>query len=187
MFQTTWSPSSKSQVLVRFKSKVKEKNVSNNESVFSSIESQKKSQFRLQVTSSNGTWTLKTVLDSNKIGYQKVRNKDSGFAASQEVNYIPKKGGLGFTIRYALFDTETFDNRIYSYERDLPGVFSMTSFYGKGSRFSFLFHCNYSKAISIQFKIGHSFYRDRQNVGTALEQVKGNQLTDLRGLIVCKF
>jgi len=187
VLQSTWTLSPKSQMIVRFKSKVKEKNVSNEENTFSSIESQLKNQFRIQINSTNGLWNIKTVLDGNETGYKTKGNKPIGFAASQEVTYVPKSGGFGFSMRYALFDTETFDNRIYSYERDLPGVFSMTSLYGKGSRFSLLFHYNYSKAISMQVKIGHSFYRDRQNVGTALEQVQGNQLTDIRALFLWKF
>jgi len=91
------------------------------------------------------------------------------------------------SIRYALFDTDCFDNRIYSYEKDMPGVFSMTSFYGKGSRFSLLLKYRISKAFNLQMKVGHSFYRDRQQVGTALEQVEGNQLTDIRSMITWKF
>jgi len=185
--QTTWSPSSKSQVIVRFKSKRKEKNGSNESSTFPSLESQLKNQLSFQINATSGSWNMKTVLDGNETRLKTNRNKTIGIAGSQEATFAPKGSRYGFSMRYALFDTETFDNRIYSYERDLPGVFSMTSLYGKGSRFSLLFHYNYSKAINMQVKIGHSYYRDRQNVGTALEQVDGNQLTDIRALLVWKF
>jgi len=186
-FQTTWSPSSGSQVIFRYKSKVKDKNENNSESVFTAIESQLKNQIRLQISSVHGFWTLKSVIDCNKIEKRHSGIKTLGFAASQEVNYVPKKNKASFSIKYTLFDTEDFENRIYSYEKDIPSVFSMSSFYGKGSRLSLLLKYKITKKISMQAKIGHSFYRDRDQVGTALEQVEGNQLTDIRGLFLCKF
>ena len=89
-----------------------------------------------------------------------------GFSASQEANYHPEDTPVAFSIKYALFDAKNFDNRIYSYERDLPGVFAMTPFYGQGSRISLMFKYNFIQTLSLQLKIGHSVYRDRQQVGT---------------------
>ncbi len=185
--QTTWLTSSTSQVVIRLKSKKKDINVNKDEEVFSFIETQIKNQIRFQVSSIQGNWSLKTVLDGNDIGMINAEKKTVGFAASQEIGYNPKASSVSFSMRYALFDTELFENRIYSYERDIPGVFSMTSFYGKGSRFSLLVKYKFSKTVSTQIKLGHTSYRDRQQVGTALEQVEGNQLTDIRGMILWKF
>jgi len=184
--QATWTPSSGSQISVRFKEKTKSKNISEDENIFTSVACQLKNQIRVQISSIHGNWSLKTVLDGNTIEEGSEGSKTLGFSASQEVNY-KHFGAFSCSVRYAMFDTDCFDNRIYSYEKDMPGVFSMTSFYGKGSRFSLLVKYRISKSFNLQMKVGHSFYRDRQQVGTALEQVEGNQLTDIRSMITWKF
>jgi len=185
--QATWIANSKSQVLVRFKNKLKQQNENLDEEVFPPIENRIKNQTRVQLTSAQGFWNLKTVLDGNSIESDSNGSATVGFSVSQEINYAPSKFPFSYSVRYALFDTDQFDNRIYSYERDLPGTFSMTSFYGKGSRYSLLLKYKFSKSFNVQFKVGHTAYRDRQAIGTALEEVQGNQLTDIRCLCTFKF
>jgi len=173
--------------LVRFKNKLKQQNENLDEEVFPPIENRIKNQTRVQLTSAQGFWNLKTVLDGNSIESDSNGSATVGFSVSQEINYAPSKFPFSYSVRYALFDTDQFDNRIYSYERDLPGTFSMTSFYGKGSRYSLLLKYKFSKSFNVQFKVGHTAYRDRQAIGTALEEVQGNQLTDIRCLCTFKF
>jgi len=185
--QATWVPSSESQVMIRLKTKQKNKNLSSDEYHFPPVERQIKNQIRFQVSSTHGPWTLKTVFDGNNMETPSNNSETFGFAASQEVNCAPVHQAVSFSIRYALFDTDHFENRIYSYERDIPGAFSMPSFYGKGNRFSLLLRYKINKALNLQIKIGHSVYRDREMVGTASEQVQGNKLTDIRGMVSWKF
>jgi hypothetical protein len=185
--QATWCPNSASQLQLRFKSKRKEKNADSNLQSIPPLEIEQKDQWRFQATTVSGSWSLKTVLDGNRLTRKTGKTCTWGFSASQEVSCSPKAGPFGFSLRYALFDTDDFDNRIYSYERDLPGSFSMNAFYGQGSRLSLLMRCRLTKQASLQLKAGHSFYRDRDQVGTALEQVEGYKLTDIRGMIAWKF
>jgi len=185
--QTTWTPNSRNQVVVRFKSKLKMQNVNMEENVLPLLENQLKNQARIQFTSAQQNWSLKTVLDCNQMEASSNGEQTMGFAVSQDMNYLPVSSPFHFSVRYALFDTDQFENRIYSYERDLPGTFSMTSFYGKGSRYSLLLKYNFRKTLHLQVKVGHTAYRDRQIVGTALEHVQGNKLTDIRCLCTFKF
>ncbi|MDD4922401.1 MAG: helix-hairpin-helix domain-containing protein [Bacteroidales bacterium] len=185
--QATWVPSSRSQLTLRFKTKVKDKNTSGEESTFLPLERQLKNQLRFQISTKHGFWTMKSVLDGNCIKTGSRQPRSLGFAASQEVNYTPEATRMAFSIRYVLFDTNHFDNRIYSYERDLPGSFAMAPLDGEGSRFSLLMKYSFTKGKSLQIKIRHSAYRDREKVGTALEEVQGNTLTDIRWMFLWKF
>ncbi|MEA4840431.1 MAG: helix-hairpin-helix domain-containing protein [Bacteroidales bacterium] len=183
--QATWKPSFNSEFVIRFKSKTKDKNLSGESNTLLPVEKQTKDQIRIQISSKYGSWVLKTVIDGNLM--KTIEKETRGFSASQEVNYSPNEKPFSFSVKYALFDTDHYDNRIYSYEKDLPGTFSMTPFYGQGNRFSLLLKYKLTNAVCIQIKIGHSVYHDRQQVGTGLEQVQGNQLTDIRSLFLWKF
>ena len=43
-----------------------------------------------------------------------------------------KTGNLGAYLRGTLFIVDNWDDRIYSYERDAPGNFSVPAYYGRG-------------------------------------------------------
>ncbi len=85
-------------------------------------------RFKLQ-----GGWQLKSRVDyvtdfRESMGFQ------DGFSVSQDLLYRSKGFPLEFTFRYAIFDTESYDVRIYSYEYNLQNVFSIPVYFGQGSR-----------------------------------------------------
>ncbi len=59
---------------------------------------------------------------------------EHGFIVYQDLAYRPMKSMLEFTLRAALFDTDSYDARLYAYENDLIGVFSIPPYYGRGMR-----------------------------------------------------
>lgn len=56
-----------------------------------------------------------------------------GFLAFQELDYAAVSGRLRCSVRATVFSTEDWDSRIYCYERDVPGTFSVPACYGKGA------------------------------------------------------
>ncbi|MFZ9188403.1 MAG: ComEA family DNA-binding protein, partial [Algoriphagus sp.] len=60
------------------------------------------------------------------------QSKTQGWMLLQDISFKGEKWKL--TARMALFDTETFDNRLYAYEHNALGAFAIPSFSGKGSR-----------------------------------------------------
>ncbi len=55
---------------------------------------------------------------------------DTGFLGYVEGGY--KAGGFSVYLRQLFFFIDNWDDRIYAYERDAPGNFSVPSFYGRG-------------------------------------------------------
>ena len=51
----------------------------------------------------------------NRIGL----TKENGILVLQDVTYKPKESKFSFTTRFALFDTDSYNSRIYSYENDV--------------------------------------------------------------------
>ena len=51
----------------------------------------------------------------------------------QQAGCSAASGCLRFSARLTLFAVEDWDSRIYSYEGDVPGAFSVPAYYGKGA------------------------------------------------------
>jgi hypothetical protein len=64
------------------------------------------------------------------------KNKSaSASALSQDVFFKPMGKSYSFNFRYAIFNCPEFNTRIYSYENDVQGAFSIPFYYGTGNRF----------------------------------------------------
>lgn len=60
-----------------------------------------------------------------------------GFMAYQEFVFRPVERSFSGSFRYAVFDTDSYDSRIYTYENDLFSAVSIPAFSGSGSRIFF--------------------------------------------------
>jgi hypothetical protein len=61
--------------------------------------------------------------------------RSAGFLAYQEAVCKPKGFPVSGAVRYAVFDTENFDTRVFSFENDLFSAVSIPGFAGRGSRY----------------------------------------------------
>jgi hypothetical protein len=111
---------------------------------------------------------------------------EKGIMLSQLISYRgtrPLTGDLFF----AFFDAESYDARLYSYERNLLSTFYMPSFYGKGIRVALNGKYSFSRALTLSLKAAHTRYRDRDTIGSGTEQINGNSRTDLWCYLRWKF
>ena len=59
--------------------------------------------------------------------------------------------------RLIFFDTDSYESRIYEYERDLPGVVSNPALFGKGRRFYLLLNQKLKKILQISGKFSTTY------------------------------
>lgn len=64
-----------------------------------------------------------------------VTPRTRGFIAYQEVVWKPLSFPVTGTFRYAVFDTDNFDTRVFAYETDLFSAVSIPAFSGRGARY----------------------------------------------------
>ena len=128
---------------------------------------------------------------SNKAEYAHYKNGDGadshGFFICQDVAYKPESQPFSLTFRYAVFDTEDYDARVYAYENDVLYTFSVPAFYGKGMRVYLLGKWQPLPFLTLYARLGSTLYTDRNTIGSGLDLIEGNHKTDLKVEGVWRF
>ncbi|RHR39014.1 helix-hairpin-helix domain-containing protein [Parabacteroides sp. AF18-52] len=172
---------------LRYKYRKKEKNRTlENESTLN-ILPYSQQRFRLQfLYGIRSVWILKTSADC--VYYDEWKGKRSlGWMISQGAGWKPSNLPFQSDIYMAYFHTDDYYSRINSYEKNILYAFNMPSFYGKGIRLSLSFRWNILDKLSLSAKLGHTYYADRNVIGTDQEEIKGHNKTDLYVLLRYKF
>ena len=81
-----------------------------------------------------------------------------------------KKGPLAFTGRYTRFHTDDYDSAVYVYENDLPLVFTIRSYYGKGEAVFALLSLELLENFSLSARFEKTWYGDRDKYGSGNDE-----------------
>lgn len=131
-------------------------------------------------------WVLKTSLDMVHNAYSKQK-PSLGFLVSQSIGYKHRKFPLQLNLNAAWFHTDDYASRISIYEKGLLYSFSFPSFYGSGIHLGMNVRYELNEHFIFQFKYAMTCYKNRQVIGTGLEQIDGNQKNDLYFQLRIKF
>lgn len=104
----------------------------------------------------------------------------SGYWFSQDVVYAFPKKRIVFTGRIALFETEDYHTRIYTYEPDVLYDFSIPSFDGSGMRYVVMLKYSPVKKVDLWFRYALTSYSDRSMIGTGNEMISGNIKSEIK-------
>lgn len=104
------------------------------------------------------------------------QRKTQGWMLIQECSY--SWGNWKLTARMALFDTETFDNRLYAYEQNAVGTFAIPAFSGRGSRQYLLAQYRIHLRLTAYFRIAQTHYTDREVISSGMQEISGPKQTD---------
>jgi hypothetical protein len=106
--------------------------------------------------------------------------KENGYLLYQDIN---KKVGskMSITLRYALFDTKSYNSRIYTYETDIPSSYSIPSYYYKGSRTYVMLNYNITRNIECWFRWSQTYYANKNVISKGtLNEIDGNTKSEIK-------
>ena len=77
------------------------------------------------------------------------------------------------------FRTDSYDARLYQYERSLQYDFSFPAYYGHGLRHALMLKAAIGRRLTATIKYGTTNYFDRSTIGSALQQIAHSSTTDI--------
>ena len=90
--------------------------------------------------------------------YAKETKSSEGFLAFQDVKYKPIGKPYSFAMRYAIFDTEDTNSRIYMYENDVLYEFSIPFYSGSGTRFYIKSQYRITPSLYVQLRYARTYF-----------------------------
>ncbi len=111
--------------------------------------------------------------------YPLQHSRYSGCLLFQDVAFNIKKPDFSVHIRFAYFDTDRYDERLYAYEDDVYYAFTIGTYYYKGVRGYILVRYKF-KWLSLWLRLAHTHYIDRNSIGSGLNAIGKPHKTDLR-------
>ncbi len=186
VMQLSYSPRYELDMFIRYRYKNKHKDftLSNGEKLTSPYH-QHRWKYQLNYSPIEAL-LLKTSVHATYLSYP-YQDSSFGMLLGQSIGYQFKQFPLQVDISGAWFQTDDYASRITFYEKGLLYSFSMPIFYGKGERLALNARYAWKDWIIFQAKYGWTHYRDREVIGTGLEQIKGNTKSDLYLQMRVKF
>jgi hypothetical protein len=167
----------------RFKFEEKQTNLSTTGAIMPVVVPLQKASLRYQLTYSYRNFSFKNVLEGN-LSRQGDADWTYGIMALQDVSYTFKMIPLKVDFRCQFFDAVDYENRFYSYEKDVLYAFSIPMYFGLGNRYYLNLQYDLNKRLSLWFKIAQTIYADdRESLSSGNETISGNRKTDVRMMV----
>ncbi|MBI2967463.1 MAG: helix-hairpin-helix domain-containing protein [Bacteroidetes bacterium] len=97
-------------------------------------------------------------------------------------DFIYKIHGSPFSVvtRYAFFDTDNYDTRIYMYESDVVGAYSVPAVYYKGGRGYFMLRYRIFHRVDLWLRYARTFYTNKDVIGTDIYEIQANHKSEVK-------
>lgn len=110
--------------------------------------------------------------------YRIQNNITRGMIVLQDVLFETRR--FAVTGRYALFDTDDYENRQYVYENDVWLAYTFPSWQDKGIRTYLLFEYDITRNITLWLRLSRTEYLNRISTGSGADRIDGPQRNDIR-------
>lgn len=180
--QVEFTPNSSTSVYFRFKREVKPKN--DDSDVIKIPVDVDKNQYRIHLSAKmDENWEIRNRVEFSS--YKKENSRENGFLVYQDLIYHFTSVPISVNARYALFDTDSYDTRIYAYENDILYAYSVPAFYSKGAKFYLNINCKLSKECTFYAKYAQIKYSDHTSISSGSSEISGNTKSEIK--LMLKF
>lgn len=187
--QADYSLSRSVSFYVRLKHEVKPENMPSSDTDGSSItgiEDVENTKIRFNIAYR----VNKTVEFRNRIEwalYKQGSIRHEGFLLYHDIIFKPLNIPFTFSARYAIFDTDSWESRLYAYENDILYSFSIPAYYDKGSRVYFNVKYIVSKHLDLWFRISQTYYANMTSMSSGLDEIQGKTKTEAKVQLRFRF
>ncbi|MCQ2211809.1 MAG: helix-hairpin-helix domain-containing protein [Paludibacteraceae bacterium] len=164
----------------KYKFKIKQRN--NSEKTF--LQNRYSNKLRMSIQKNSEKTSFTTNIDFTELSF--TDNKSIGYSFSQNASIeLHKKTSIYIFASY--FHTDDSNSSIYVTERNNPGVFNSSSYYGEGVRFSSSLKAMLTSKVIVNFKFALTSYFNRNVISSGLRMINSSYQTDIDLNVKYKF
>lgn len=184
--QLNYFQSSDFQMYGRFRFEQSQNNFSSEDVQVTKLQTVNKQNIRLQLQYK----VAEGLILKNRIEYSQISDDESteeGWLMYQDIQYAFQNIPLKLYARYALFDTDGWDSRVYAWENDVLYAFSVPAMYDKGTRSYLMAKYSINKNMDAWARISRTVYTNKDVIGSGLTTIDGNTKTEVKLMLRVKF
>lgn len=179
MIQPSYRPSRSLTIYGRFRQQLRQQNRRDSDGTVTGIEDVLQRNYRIDFNYKvSEDFRLKSRVEYVTINRQSNEFED-GIILTQDILYKPKSSNIDIALRYALFDTDSFDSRIYTYENNALYVFAVPAYFYQGSRAYILLRWTFLRRFDLWARYGVSVFANRTSIGSGPEEIMGTTRSDV--------
>lgn len=186
LLQVTWTPVKGTEVYGRVRHRLSGQNA-RDALVVNYVEDLARTNLRFNITTDAGKRLRLRGRAEMMIFEAASEGRKYGYMIYADLTYKSLKKPFAASVRYALFQTQDWDTRIYAYENDVLYYFSIPALYGRGIRTYAVLRWQVMRHLDLWFKAAHTWYADRDVISSGVSEIQGNMRTDLRMQVRYKF
>jgi hypothetical protein len=185
--QLTYSPSRQLETYFRFRQRARGRNnqveTEGLDEIVEEVNTNYRLHFAYQIT--------KSIQIKSRIEYTSYdlgnNEREHGFLIYQDLRYKQLSFPLSFSIRYAIFDTDSYNSRIYAYENDVLYAFSIPAYNGRGTRFYISTKYHIARGFDFWLRYSKTYYTDRNTIRSGKDEIMGNTQSEIKAQLRLKF
>lgn len=185
--QLNWKPSRGVELYVRARHQDRAKDTAEDIDGIDNLVRVEQTNYRVNATYKvSPSVSLRTRVET--VDYQRGSSPlEHGFLIYQDFVHRPMSSPIETTLRFALFESASYNARLYAYENDLVGVFSIPPYYGRGIRVYAMLRITPLRRVDIWLRYGAWIYNDQSVISSGLQEIPGNTRSDLKLQLRWKF
>lgn len=185
--QVTYTPNKQTELYTRFRAETKQANQPDNNTTANFLISTPRQSWRTQVN-----YKLSAALGLKyRVEFmwfdKKGENSERGFLTFFDFVYRPVLKPVSIVTRLQYFETDDYNSRIYAYENDVLYSYSIPAFYDKGFRYYINLNYDWGKKLSFWLRWAQTIFKNRNSVGSGLDEIPGNRRSELKFQVRYQF
>jgi hypothetical protein len=112
--------------------------------------------------------------------HYRAANKENGLLLYHDIKYTFNTWPLSASVRFAVFDTDSWNTRLYAYENDMLYAFSVPAYYAKGIRWYANLHLKVASNLDIWLRIAQTRLIHTETLSDGLTQIDQPHQTTIK-------
>lgn len=186
LLQLSYKPARRSEFYARVRRREKTRNPSNTDVLIDFPVAENRTTFRLNADYKVSA-SVKFKTRAEWSWFENGNGVQEGFLMYHDVVYRPIESPWAVSVRYALFDSESYDARLYAYENDLLYVYSIPAYFSRGSRYYAMVKYKIRRGLDLWVRWSQWIYTDRETISSGLNEIDGNTKSEIKMQLRWKF
>ncbi|MCK9613755.1 MAG: helix-hairpin-helix domain-containing protein [Bacteroidales bacterium] len=182
-----YKPTKKINIQFRYKFEQKQINSDDEDAVINYNVPYSRQNIRMHITYPvSDAFTLANRIEISNYKFN-TSAPEYGYLLYQDIKYRPQKLPLAFSFRFTLFDTKSYNTRMYAFENDVLHAYSIPSFYDKGIRYYLMLQYSPGRHFDIWLRFAQTYYDNKTVISSGLNEINGNRQSEIKVQVRFKF